>query len=172
MTPVRFSMGGRVALVCAAALLAVACSSGDPLPGVGYRVPGESTSAKLLPLTVPPDFGLRPEPVDETPEGYAIVSAQEEEAVLEEREMMSQGEEIILARSDAIDVNPDIRRLLDQDNAVFVGNPVFVDELMFGTYPTGGVVLMEEGGDVAEDVVIREGSGDDESDFQFFSDWF
>jgi hypothetical protein len=170
---IRCISAGRVAIVGAVALLAVACSSSDdPLPGVGYRVPGESTSAKLLPLTVPPDFGLRPEPVDETPDGYEIVSTQEDEAVIEERNNVTQGEEIILTRSDALDASPDIRRLLDQDNAVFVGNPVFVDDLMFGDFSTGGAVLMEEGGDVAEDVVIREGSGDDESDFDFLTNWF
>jgi hypothetical protein len=172
MMPVRFRASIKIGLACAAAFLAVACSSGDPLPGVGYRVPGESTSAKLLPLTVPPDFGLRPQPADETPEGYEIVSVQEEEAVPAERALMTPGEEIILTRSDAIDVDPNIRRLLDQDNAVFVGNPAFVDELLFGNFPTGGEVLMEEGDDVVEDVVIREGSGDDESDFDFLTNWF
>ena len=168
------SKGRVVAISLAAAALALAaCSSGgEELPGVGYRVPGVSTSSKLLPLTVPPDFGLRPEPIDETPEGYGIVSVQEEEAELVGRDTMSLGEEIILTRSDAIDANPDIRLLLDQDNAVFVGSPVFVDKLLFDSHPGGGAVTLEEGADDIEPVVIREGTGDDESDFDFLVDWF
>ena len=165
--------GWGIASALALALLATACSGGDePLPGVGYRVPGQATSAKLLPLTVPPDFGLRPEPADETPEGYEIVSTQEEENVLDGREELTQGEDIILTRSGAVDANPDIRRLLNQDNAIFAGNPVFIDELLYGSHPEGGAVTVEESGDVVEDVVFREGSGDDESDFDFLTNWF
>ena len=167
-----FSRRHRVAVVFAAAMLAAACAKEETLLGVGYRVPGDSTSAKLLPLTVPPDIGLRPQATDETPEGYEIVSTQEEEMVLFTSDTMTLGEEIILARSDAIDADPEIRRLLDQDNAVFAGNPLYVDELLFGDFPSGGEVILEEGGDVTQDVVIREGSGDDESDFEFFDDWF
>jgi hypothetical protein len=174
--PFRLTAGRARPVVVAAvlAVLAAACSDGgEQLPGVGYRVPGESTSSKLLPLTVPPDFGLRPEPEDETTEeGYEIVSTQEHEALLQGTDSMSHGEEIILTRSDAVDANPDIRQVLDQDNAIFVGNPVFVDELLFGAHPSGGEVTLEEGGEVVEDVVIREGSAEDESDFDFLTNWF
>lgn len=165
----------RVSVMAAAilgGLLVAACSNDDLLPGVGYRVPGESTSAELLPLTVPPDFGLRPEPVDETAEGFGIVSSQEEEIVVVQNDTITLGEEIILSRSDVESANPDIRRLLDQDNAIFVGNPEFVDALMFGSFPEGGAVTVEEDDEAVQDVVIREGVGDDESDFEFFEDWF
>lgn len=165
----------RISLAAAAALgglVVAACSNDELLPGVGYRVPGESTSAELLPLTVPPDFGLRPEPIDETAGGLGIVSSQEEEIYVVQNDTITPGEEIILSRSDVESANPDIRRLLDQDNAIFVGNPEFVDALMFGTYPEGGAVTVEEDDDAVQEVVIREGVGDDESDFEFFEDWF
>jgi len=164
---------GGLAVCLALVLGAGACSTGnEELPGVGYRVPGQATSAKLLPLTVPPDFGLRPEPADETPEGYEIVSTQEEEKVLQGADTMTEGEQIILTRSGGVDANPDIRQLLDQDNAVFVGNPVFVEDLLYGDYPEAGAVTVEESGEVTEDVVIREGTGDDESDWDFLTNWF
>jgi Protein of unknown function (DUF3035) len=165
-------MGWRVAIAVAATVLVAACSGGESLPGVGYRVPGESTNSKLLPLTVPPDFGLRPEPADETAEGYDIVSTQSEEVIIDQDDSLTQGEEVMLVRSDAVDANPDIRRMLDQDNAVFVGNPEFVDDLLFGTHPAGGEVTVEEGAEGTQDVVIREGSGDDESDWDFLTNWF
>ncbi len=168
----RHAKASVVAAVVAGALLATACSNDELLPGVGYRVPGESTSAELLPLTVPPDFGLRPEPIDETAEGLGIVSTQEEEIFVVQNDTITRGEEIILSRSDVESANPDIRRLLDQDNAIFVGNPEFVDALMFGSYPEGGDVTVEEDDEAVQEVVIREGVGDDESDFEFFEDWF
>lgn len=162
----------RLAVLVAAAWLLAACGGGEELPGVGYRVPGESTSAKLLPLTVPPDFGLRPEPELETTDGFDIVSVQEEEAVLEGRDTMTLGEEIILTRSGAIDANPEIRRLLDQDNALFVGNPVFVDELLYGSHPGSGEVTLVEGEEAVEPVVIREGSAEDDSNWDFLLEWW
>jgi len=137
--------------------LLAACGSTHEQEGRGYMPPSEVTRSRAIPLTVPPDFGERPESTKQT-ESTIIA----DEAVGSEIDMTTLdatlGEQNLLVRAGVLDANPGIRRALNHDNAILAGDPALVDALLFGNYPSGGAVEMQEGPEVGSDVAIEQGT--------------
>ena len=155
-------------LVSIAALLAVlglaACGGDEPLQGRGYQPPSEVTSTRTIPLTVPPDYGVRPSGDEDTVVAGGTVVDQATTVVDVMPLNLTLGEQILLTRAGTMDADPTVRASLNRENALLVGQPLFVQELLFGSHPTGGVVDLSQGGDVEPDVFIAQPSDD--------SNWF
>ncbi len=131
------AIAGLAAPGLAAALLA-ACG-GDTLPGQGYLPPSEITVARTVPLTVPPDYGLRPGDIEEQPAaGGTVVAQRDADAVEAAPPGATPGERVLLARSGALEAEPGIRDTLNRENAILVGEPRLAEALLFGDHPSGG----------------------------------
>lgn len=151
----RFPVLPAILSFCLAALCA--CGSSNEQAGRGYMPMSEVTQSRAVPLTVPPDFGARPESAEQT-ESTVIA----DETVGTEIDVTTlnatMGEQSLLIRAGVLDANPAIRKTLNRENALLTGPPDLVDALLFGTYPTGGSVELVEGPDVGEDVAIEQGT--------------
>lgn len=151
------------ALVPVAPALAVAlvllgaCGSIHKQEGRGYMPPSEVTASRAIPLTVPPEYGQRPESASQA-ESTVIadetVAAQIDVAMLD----ATMAEQNLLVRAGALDASPGIRRSLNHDNALLAGDPALVDVLLFGNHPGGGAVEIEEGPEIGSDVAIEQGT--------------
>lgn len=140
------------------ALLALAaCSSGNEQSGRGYMPMSDVTTSRAMPLTVPPDYGARPE---STKQAESTVIA--DETVGSEIDITTldatAGEQSLLMRAGVLDANPAIRQTLNHENALLTGPPDLVEALLFGNYASGGTVELAEGPDVGEDVAIEQGT--------------
>ena len=150
--------GGRGLASCAllAALLA-ACGGSEELEGRGYLPPSEVTAARTVPLTVPPDYGLRPEAPEPAEGGMTVIGAEQQPTGIEVAALdVTPGEQTLMMKAGVPRANPKIRSLLQRENAIFAGDPAFVEELLYGDFPEAGSVTVEEGPDVAADIVIEQ----------------
>ena len=128
---------GLAASGLAAALLA-GCGDGT-LPGQGHQPPSEITVARAIPLTAPPDHGLRPGDVEEpSADGVTVIDRRDEEAVDVAPAGATPGERALLARAGAAEADASIRETLNRENALLVGRPELVEALLFGAHPSGG----------------------------------
>ncbi len=152
---VRFSVPSAVLILCLGVL--GACSNSNEQSGRGYMPPSDVTTSRAMPLTVPPDFGARPESAKQS-ESTVIA----DETVGTEIDITTlnatMGEQSLLIRAGVLDANPAIRQTLNRENALLIGPPDLVDALLFGSYPSGGTVELAEGPDVGEDVAIEQGT--------------
>ena len=123
-----------VPAVLAGAIAVAGCGGGEErLPGQGVLPPSDVTSARAMPLTVPPSYWLRPRGGEED---VADAPAQSGEAADDADERlgaaMSEGERSLVLRSGHADSDPRIREALNRENARLVGPPELVDALLFG----------------------------------------
>jgi len=160
---VRISRTFGVCAVIAASVLLAGCESNlGNLFGYQRGGPDEFSVVKRAPLTLPPDFGLRaPDPgADElnrvTPRSTAraallgndLTPRQQQRLV---REKVAQGnspsEIALLAKASALNVDPEIRRVIDDESASLAReNEGFVDDLLFWKdKPLPGAVVDAEG---------------------------
>lgn len=136
----------------AAALLAVAgglsaCSADTgAILGLERQTPDEFAVVSRAPLTLPPDFGLRPP----DPEGQrfqdrrpsldaeravfgeeAVRKRQEREAELR-RDGATRGDLALLNRTGGLEADPNIRRMVDEESrALAAETESFIDDLVF-----------------------------------------
>lgn len=122
-------------LGCMAALLALsACDQMRQVSGLEKQSPDEFAVVTRAPLSLPPDYGLRP------PRPGAA-RPQETEVATEAQDLLapgsqdeapaSSGEAGLLEASRAADAEPDIRRKLDRDASVLaVEDRGFVDRIL------------------------------------------
>ena len=151
----RFSLSSSALVLCL--LLLGACGNSNEQAGRGYMPASEVTRSRAVPLTVPPDFGARPESAKQA-ESTVIA----DETVGSEIDITTlnatMGEQSLLIRAGVLEANPAIRQTLNHENALLTGPPALVDALLFGNYPSGGSVELAEGPDVGEDVAIEQGT--------------
>jgi hypothetical protein len=151
------------------ALLLAACSDDNELPGQGYLPPSEVTQSQSIPLVVPPDFGERPSssasPTSSQGDGGETTLAESQPSQTDALSGLdlSTGETALLTQADVQQADPTIRRTLDRENAIYAGDPAFVDKLLFGSFPSGGTSQAEQGPAVAEDVQIQQQPPDQQS---------
>lgn len=119
-----------------------ACSGIRDQLGIGKNSPDEFRVVKRAPLTLPPDFTLRP-PDPGAPRPQETSVQDRAKAALyggalgqsaEKSEVASHtlGEEALLARADTTSATPNIRRLINEDNALYAENDeTFIDKLIF-----------------------------------------
>lgn len=141
---------GLGALALAAALSACEGGIGDAL-GLGKKAPDEFAVVRSAPLTLPPDFTLRPPRPGEARPNEESVRDQARNALLSEAgagdepatESASQGEAAFIEQAGAGDVDPNIRHVVDREFSGYASeDDSFVDSLIFwqGDDPPGEVV--------------------------------
>lgn len=113
--------------------------------GLGKQPPDEFQVVRSAPLSVPPDFGLRPpQPGAERPQ--EAVPRDEAQAILfgaaGGAASGSPGLSDLLAQAGVEQADPDIRQRINEDNALLADDVSFTDRLVFWRSPsTPGVVV-------------------------------
>jgi hypothetical protein len=115
--PVAASLG---ALALVASLSA--CESINETFGFSKKPPDEFSVVRSAPLTLPPDYTLRPPKPGAPDANQASLRDQAESVLLEEAgaspaesTAASSGETALIERAGAADVDPNIRQILDRD---------------------------------------------------------
>ena len=125
----------RFMLACALLLALSACSTMKRELGVGRNSPDEFMVVKRAPLSLPPDYSLRP-PSDSNVSPASDASNQAKAALMGD----DSGEEVaagdsegaLLQEMGAQKANPDIRSVINQENGyIAVKNERLVDKLIF-----------------------------------------
>ena len=134
----------RAVLGVSLALLLGACENIRGQLGLNKNSPDEFSVLTSAPLTIPPEFNLRPpEPGAERPQEIsvqervkaALFNASPDKAAAS-GEPATTGESAILARAGSTGQQSDIRSIINRDNAIFAedsGN--FVNKLIFWRDP-------------------------------------
>ena len=147
----RRMAAGLVVLALSASLSA--CDNLSSALGFGKNPPDEFAVVRSAPLTLPPDFTLRPPRPGEPRPNEATVRDQAESVLLQEAGVSpaenaaaTSGEAALIERAGATDVDPNIRQIVDREFAGFASeDESFVESLMFwrDTQPPGEVVDAE-----------------------------
>ena len=123
-------------LLALAALMALpACTSVKKELGVGRNSPDEFMVVKRAPLTLPPDYDLRPPSDDSAPPATdasnqakaALIGTQDDEAAPK-----GNAENALLAKMGTDKANPDIRNIINKENGyIALQNRTLADKLIF-----------------------------------------
>jgi hypothetical protein len=139
-------------LCCGVVLLASGCSGTRDAMGLGKRQPDEFQVYTRAPLSLPPDYGLRP-PSPGSARAAALAPRDEARYAVTGGSMMSLGRDregnpapaggespgatALLERSGAMGVSPDIRDVVNQETSILaVTDRSFTERLMFWSTPT------------------------------------
>ena len=131
---------GLGALALAATLSACEGGIGDAL-GLGKNAPDEFAVVRSAPLTLPPDFTLRPPRPGEARPNEESVREQAKVALFNEAGALAiddssaaatQGEAAFVERAGAADVDPNIRHIVDREFSGYASEDEnFIDSLLF-----------------------------------------
>lgn len=114
--------------------------------GIDKSVPDEFAVYSRAPLSLPPDYSLRPpepgaeRPQSETPTdtarraltGQGSRRAEVSTTVQGDKGPLSLGEQVLLRQTGAADANPEIRKIVDRETSIFAKDENgFADKLMF-----------------------------------------
>lgn len=123
----------KILLLAALAALS-ACSSVKKELGVGRNSPDEFTVVKRAPLSLPPDYDLRP-PASGTAPAAATATGSARAAVLGSATSdapQGSAEEQLLRKMGAQNADPDVRAAIAQDNGyIALRNKSVADKLIF-----------------------------------------
>lgn len=149
-------MRKSVLLIAGASLLALSGCGGQSagkILGLEKKAPDEFTVVSRAPLTLPPDFGLRPPDPNAKRSREQVARDQAAEALFgkdRKRELTAQSQRefdqaelALLGKADALAADPNIRRVVDDEAATLaVEADSFVDDLLFwkDEEPLGTVV--------------------------------
>jgi ABC-type glycerol-3-phosphate transport system substrate-binding protein len=135
-------MKKRNVLLFAALLALPACTSVKQELGLSRNSPDEFTVVKRAPLTMPPEYTLRP-PVDASAPPAEETKAMAKAALLGSTPAPAAeggGDRAMLAKLGAIGASPDIRKQIDEDNGyIALQNQPVAEKLIFwgeGTDPS------------------------------------
>lgn len=155
-----------VVICCAIVLVTTGCSSAQEALGLGKRTPDEFAVYTRAPLSVPPDFGLRPpEPGSSRPS--AVMPRDEARQALiggptgsfgapaeAAAAGVSSGTNAILGRTGAFEADPDIRQLVNAETSILAEeDESFTERLMFWSTPTAYGTVVDPIGEAGR---IRE----------------
>ncbi len=133
-----------------AVALLTACSLEDARDtlGVGKQSPDEYLVVERAPLSLPPNFDLRPPTPGETRTQYEDLRRQAERILLGETENVdgarSEGEVALLKGAGGLDVDPRIRQKIDGDSgSLLVENRDLVEEIMFWKAGNGTDLIID-----------------------------
>lgn len=156
MAKVTSAIRAALLAVSAVGLGACADTSVGEVLGLEKSPPDEFAVVSRAPLSLPPDFGLRPpqpgaaRPQDTVPREAAEAALFGREArqrmaerMVLERADKSPGEIALLEQADAFGIEPDIRRIVDEESAVLArADDGFIDALLFWQdAPAPGVIV-------------------------------
>ena len=133
-------------LVCIAAFLALsACDQVRQVSGLEKQSPDEFVVVTRAPLSLPPDYGLRPpRPGAERPQETQVTTAARDLLVPRSQDEApgSPGEAKLLEASGAADADPDIRLKLDRDASILSAEDKgFVERILSRDDPRSGSVV-------------------------------
>ena len=124
-----------LAAMITAALALSACSDVKEELGVGRNSPDEFTVVKRAPLTLPPDYTLRPPGEAANTEQTADAASQAKAAVLgKDTAPVAAGaaDKTMLEKLGVASIDPDIRKQIDEDNGyIALKNRTVADKLIF-----------------------------------------
>lgn len=124
----------KTLLVLGLAILVTGCSNIKQELGVGRNSPDEFTVVKRAPLTLPPDYSLRP-PADGSVPPASIAAASARSALMGDTEqpaVKGKSENALLGKMGAEAANPDIRSTLERENGFLaLENKTVVEKLIF-----------------------------------------
>lgn len=168
----RFSRTGSVTTVFAACLLLGACGGSETgkLLGLEKTAPDEFTVVSRAPLSLPPDYGLRPpDPGAKRDQETATRDkaretlfgpSQKDEQALRKQAIASgleEGEVSILQQAGALGVDPQIRKIVNDESAqLALESKSFVDDLLFWKEPEPTGTVLDAN---AESRRIQENAG-------------
>ena len=117
----------------------VGCSGiSDQISGRGKYAPDEFSVVSRAPLTLPPDYGLRPpdpgalRPQDSRAQDVAKAALFSAGASSQSTADASTGERALLGRAGGSDADPGIRRIINEESAIYAeDDDTFVNNLMF-----------------------------------------
>ena len=117
------------------ALSLSACTSVKKEMGIGRNSPDEFLVIKRAPLTVPPDYALRPPGIPSEAQPAADTAKTAKETVMGKSEtpaVKGDPENKLLDKMGAAAANPDIRKQIDEDNGyIALKNRTVADKLIF-----------------------------------------
>jgi len=129
----------RTTMLCAGFAL-IGCQSIHALTSITKHSPDEFAVLAKAPLVIPPDFNLRP------PQP-GIASRYEEDPAVQAQKLLypqsasikvaslgetySDGEKLLLSKSNALNTNPDIRRIISADAGLEDQGPDFSRKVLF-----------------------------------------
>lgn len=124
----------RLGMLGLAVVMLAGCSNVKQQLGVGRHSPDEFTVVKRAPLSLPPEYNLRPPGEGEKPaqtkprqQARTIILGASESTVKAE-----DGEEALLQKAGFYDANPEIRKVIDRENGyVPLENQSVAEKLIF-----------------------------------------
>ncbi|MHA1107486.1 MAG: DUF3035 domain-containing protein [Alphaproteobacteria bacterium] len=151
-------MNKTVVLLCAASVVAAlsGCEQARQSLGMDKQAPDEFAVVTRAPLSLPPDYGLRPPVPGEKRPQEATVRDQARRTLLggaatadskaAQSGQLSKGESAILRRAGAVTVDPAIRGQVNVESAALaVPNEGFMDKIIFWQKPPPPGVVVDAG---------------------------
>ncbi|MFT7570068.1 MAG: hypothetical protein ACI9JL_001095 [Paracoccaceae bacterium] len=156
----------HILLVILAAFTLSACENAREAIGIGKQSPDEFAVVTRAPLSMPPDFGLRPpRPGVERPQEKAVTDSARDLLVKstgaatpqQQALATSKGESALLAKAGATNADPSIRRTLSRESSILATeDDSFTDRLIFWQdKPPPGTIVDA----AAEQKRLRENAG-------------
>ena len=150
-----YDMRSRLFFFAVAALVLGGCDGAREAMGIGKQSPDEFAVVTRAPLSMPPDFGLRPprpgadRPQEATVKESArdlIVKSGNPDASSRAVTSISQGESALLTKAGATNPDPGIRRAINRESSILATeNDSFADRLIFWQdKPTPGTIVDAE----------------------------
>ena len=159
-------MPRHVLLVILGAFTLSACENAREAIGIGKQSPDEFAVVTRAPLSMPPDFGLRPpRPGAERPQEKSVTDSARDllvkstgaETPQQQALATSKGESALLAKAGATNADPNIRRTLNRESSILATeDDSFADRLIFWQdSPVPGTIVDA----AAEQKRLRENAG-------------
>lgn len=131
----------KLSVVAIVGLSMTGCTSVSKRLGLTKEAPNEFNILTKAPLIVPPEYSLRPPRIGESSEenNYSQEAARQALVGDIDDAEPSQGEIILLSKSNAVRANPEIRLVIDGQNSVERKTTGFADRVLFwqnGQVPT------------------------------------
>ncbi len=165
MTP-YLTMPRHIMMLIFAGFALSACENAREAMGIGKQSPDEFAVVTRAPLSMPPDFGLRPpRPGAGRPQEKAVVDSARELLIKgtglaspsQQALSTSKGEAALLAKAGATNPDPSIRRKLNRDSSILATEEdSFTDRLIFWQDKTPLGTIVDA---AAEKKRLRENAG-------------
>ena len=141
-----------VVLILAAASLLAGCEGARKALTQTKAGPDEFAVYTRAPLTIPPDYGLRPPTDGKTAESGTVTTREQTRRVLlgsaaaqrQAVQASTPGTSVLLAMAGAANAEPGIRDLVDSETSAYANKDVrFLEKLMYGDVVNGTATVVD-----------------------------